>query len=127
MKSANQLLVLFCALTIISCNTSVKESVSADKADAIYFGGDIITMEGDSATYAEAVAVRDGKIVYVGMKADAEKMKGDSTVMNDLQGKTLLPGFIDPHSHFMFSLAMTTQANCFAPPVGPAKDPDGIV
>ena len=45
MKSANQLLVLFCALTIISCNTSVKESVSADKADAIYFGGDIITME----------------------------------------------------------------------------------
>ena len=51
MKSANQLLVLFCALTIISCNTSVKESVSADKADAIYFGGDIITMEGDSATY----------------------------------------------------------------------------
>ena len=127
MKSANQLLVLFCALTIISCNTSVKESVSADKADAIYYGGDIITMEGDSATYAEAVAVRDGKIVYVGMKADAEKMKGDSTVMNDLQGKTLLPGFIDPHSHFMFSLAMTTQANCFAPPVGPAKDPDGIV
>jgi len=127
MKSANQLLVLFCALTIISCNTSVKESVSADKADAIYFGGDIITMEGDSATYTEAVAVRDGKIVYVGMKADAEKMKGDSTVMHDLKGKTLLPGFIDPHSHFINALSMSEQANCSPPPVGPAKDPDGVV
>ena len=46
MKSANQLLVLFCALTIISCNTSVKESVSADKADAIYFGGEKLLLSG---------------------------------------------------------------------------------
>ncbi len=56
-------------------------------------------MEGDSASYAEAVAVKDGKIIFVGSRADAEKMKGDSTVMNDLQGKTMLPGFIDPHVH----------------------------
>jgi predicted amidohydrolase YtcJ len=117
---------LLVVMILAACNNTTNTS-SNGTADAIYFGGDIITMEGDSATYAEAVAVTDGKIVFVGSKADAEKMKGDSTAMHDLQGKTLLPGFIDPHSHFMFSLAMTTQANCFAPPVGPAKDSDGII
>jgi predicted amidohydrolase YtcJ len=84
-------------------------------------------MEGDSATYAEAVAVKDGKILFAGSKAEGEKMKGDSTLIIDLQGKTMLPGFIDPHSHFMFSLAMTVQANCSPPPVGNAKDPEGII
>lgn len=39
---------------------------SKDAADEIYFGGDIITMEGDSATYAEAIAVKNGKIIFVG-------------------------------------------------------------
>ena len=43
---------------------------------------------------------RPGKIVFVGSKADAEKLKGAATVVNDLQGKTLLPGFIDTHVHW---------------------------
>jgi predicted amidohydrolase YtcJ len=114
------------ALTIASCNTSSNKT-SIQPAAAIYFGGDILTMEGDSATYSEAIAIDSGKIIFVGSKAEAEKYKGDSTKMIDLQGKTLLPGFIDPHSHFMFALAMSAQANCSSPPVGPAKDVDGIL
>ena len=55
--------------------------------------------QGGSVSYAEAVAVKNGKIIFVGNKADSEKLKGDSTKMNDLKGKTLLPGFIDPHIH----------------------------
>ena len=99
MKSIQQVFVFLIGLMAFSCNTGSRESVSVDIADMIYYGGDIITMEGDSASYAEAVAIKDGKIVFVGSKVDAEKMKGDSTAMNDLQGKTMLPGFIDPHIH----------------------------
>jgi uncharacterized protein YceK len=82
------ILLLILIVTIISgCNQSSQKTSSKDAADAIYFGGDIITMEGDSAKYAEAVAVKNGKIIFVGKKADAEKLKGDSTKMNDLKGK----------------------------------------
>jgi predicted amidohydrolase YtcJ len=99
MKKINYLLIAICLMAFASCNQSVKKNTLTDAADAIYYGGDIITMEGDSAKYAEAVAVKDGKIVFVGSKTEAEKMKGDSTSMNDLQGKTMMPGYIDPHIH----------------------------
>jgi len=126
MKKSTYSLPLLMVLCM-ACNNTTPNVSPAVAADIIYYNGDIITMEGDTAAFAESVAVKDGKIVFVGSKSDADKIKGDSTVMNDLLGKTMLPGFIDPHSHFMFSLAMTVQANCFAPPVGPAKDPEGII
>ena len=99
MKKIAQLILFFFLMGFISCNQSSKQSNSTNSADAIYFGGDILTMESASPAYAEAIAVKDGKIVFVGSKADAEKMKGDSTAMNDLKGKTMMPGFIDPHVH----------------------------
>ena len=99
-------------LLLASCGTSTAPSTGHIRtADAIYFNGDILTMEGDSANYTEAVVVDSGRIVFVGAKAEALKYQGDSTVMHDLQGKTLLPSFIDPHSHFMSSLAMATYGN----------------
>ncbi|MBK6507214.1 MAG: amidohydrolase [Ignavibacteria bacterium] len=93
------LLLSFLIVAFAGCNQSTQKNSSKDAADAIYFGGDIITMEGDSAAYSEAVAVKNGKIIFAGKKSEAEKLKGDSTKMNDLKGKTLLPGFIDPHIH----------------------------
>ena len=68
-------------------------------AATIYSGGDILTMEGDTPTYAESVAVKDGRISFVGSRAEAMKQQGSGTKLVDLQGKTLLPGFIDPHLH----------------------------
>ncbi len=100
---------------------------AAGAADSIFHGGDILTMEGNSPRYVEAIAVRDGKIVYVGSKAGADKLKGAGTAVNDLQGRTLLPGFIDPHSHFMSSLGMVRQANCQPAPAGNANDVAGII
>lgn len=82
-------------LALLSCN---KKEIT-NPADAIYFGGDILTMEGETANYAEAVAIKDGKILFVGTKAEAEKFHGDATEMKDLKGKTMMPGFIDPHLH----------------------------
>jgi predicted amidohydrolase YtcJ len=97
-------------------------SATPKNADSIYLNGNILTMKGDRPNYAEAVAVKAGKIVFVGEKSKAMKLKGDKTQIKDLQGKVLLPGFIDPHSHFMFALNMVNQVNVAAPPVGPARD-----
>jgi len=126
--SFTQFLYLVLSVLILSgCNQSSQKTSSNDAADAIYFGGDIITMEGDSAGYAEAVAVKNGKIIFVGNKADAEKLKGDSTKMNDLKGKTMLPGFMDAHSHYINSLMVANQCKLYAPPSGPGKDVESIV
>ncbi|WP_409416720.1 amidohydrolase [Flavobacterium sp. PS2] len=116
------ILVLLLITTLISCKKEVE-----NPADLIYFGGDIITMEGDQAQYVEAIAVKSGKILFVGSKAEAEKLKGSNTEMRDLKGKTLLPGFIDPHSHFLSSLAMNSQANCQPAPAGEANSVEGII
>ncbi len=83
----------FALCVFTACGHSVNKISSADAADAIYFDGDIVTMEGDSAQYVEAVAIKDGKIAFAGTRAEADKLKGDSTVMKDLLGKTLVPGF----------------------------------
>jgi predicted amidohydrolase YtcJ len=95
-------------------------------ADAVYHGGDIVTIDDKNPT-AEAVAVKDGKIVAVGRKDEVFKFKNDATRVIDLKGKTLAPGFIDGHSHFINSLHVSRQANCFSPPAGPAKSIADIV
>ena len=47
--------------------------------------------------------------------------------MIDLDGATLLPGFLDPHSHYINSLTVANQVNVFAPPAGPGADVTAIV
>jgi len=110
------------AFGLASCNQSTNQNHPKEYADAIYYGGDIITMEGDSAAYVEAVAVRDGKIVFAGTVADAESLQGDSTLMNDLKGQTLLPGFIDAHGHLWMSGLQAVSANLLPPPDGEGTD-----
>jgi len=110
-------------LVLVSC----KKQELTNSADAIYFGGDIITMESKEAQYAEAVAIKDGKIIFVGSKAEAEKFHGATTEMKDLEGKTLLPGILDAHSHYYNSLLVASQCQLYAPPSGPAKDVASIV
>ncbi len=108
---------------VASCGTSSDPSTGhTGIADAIYFGGDILTMAGDSAQYAEAVVVDSGRIVFVGAMPDALKLQGDSTVMHDLQGKTLLPGFIDAHGHLWMSGIQALAANLLPAPDGRGND-----
>jgi len=67
-------------------------------ADTIYHGGPILTMA-DASGQVEAVAVVKGRILATGKLVKVMERKGPTTRMIDLAGKTLLPGFIDPHSH----------------------------
>jgi len=94
----------------------------AESADAIYFGGNIITIN-NAQPSAEAVAIKDGKIVAVGARAAVdEAQRGASTQLIDLSGKTLVPGFVDGHSHFSEVGIQTVAANLLPPPDGPIKN-----
>jgi len=121
-------LTFFAFLIILnSCNQQTKNNTSPELADVIYYGGDIITMEGDTANYVEAIALKDGKILFVGSRSEAEKFKSDSTRNIDLEGKTMLPAFLDGHGHF-YSVGFTAAiANILPPPDGPAQDVSSIV
>jgi predicted amidohydrolase YtcJ len=100
---------------------------AASTADTIYFGGPIVTVN-DAQPTAEAVAIKDGKILMVGNRAEIEKNHhGTTTQMINLDGKALLPGFLDPHSHYFSSLSVANQVNVYAPPAGPGKDIPSIV
>ena len=94
--------------------------------DVIYLGGDIITMD-DENLVVEAVAVKDGKIAAVGTKAEILQTCGASTRIVDLKGRTLLPGFIDGHSHFFQALMIADYVNVSAPPVGPGSSIADII
>jgi predicted amidohydrolase YtcJ len=89
-------------------------------ADIIFSGGSIVTVT-DEDSVPEAVAVKNGLIVFVGSQARAKaEWQGPDTQWRDLQGAALLPGFIDAHGHVIGTGLQATIANLLA-------DPDGDV
>lgn len=122
-----QNLIVAGLLAIIACQTPAKEENKNTTAATMYYGGDIITMEGDSAQYAEAIVVKDGNIFFVGSKEEAMKAAGDNHEMVDLKGQTLIPAFIDAHSHYFSSLTVASQCNLYPPPNGPGSSPEAII
>lgn len=101
--------------------TSACSSDEKPSADKIFHGGDIITVN-DAQPSAGAVAVKDGIILAVGSEVEVMVHRGTATEVVDLAGRTLVPGFLDPHSHYFSSLTVANQVNLFAPPAGPGKD-----
>jgi len=97
-----------------------------DPADTIYHGGPIVTVD-DANPSAEAVAVRDGRIVAVGADADVMVLRGDETELVDIGGRTLVPGFVDGHVHFNALGAQAVGANLLAPPDGDVETIDDLV
>ena len=77
----------------------VAVSLPYELHQTLFFGGDILTMNGDKPEYAEAVVEREGKIIFVGTKAEAFKRFEGKAELHDLKGNTLMPGFIEPHLH----------------------------
>jgi hypothetical protein len=89
----------------------------AQPADAIYHGGDVVTVDDRNPT-AEALAVRGGKIAAVGKKDIVLKLKGEKTKLIDLKGKAVVPGFIDAHGHMLNVGIQAAVANLLPPPDG---------
>jgi len=70
------------------------------KADLVLVNGRIYSFDEGNRVF-EALAVKDGKIIFLGSSRDVESLIGDNTLTIDLKGKTVLPGFIDTHIHFI--------------------------
>lgn len=68
--------------------------------DIIFFNGPIITME-DPIEIVKAISVKDDTILEVGNETSILATAGSDTIIVDLEGKSLLPGFIDSHSHWI--------------------------
>ncbi|MGB7961330.1 MAG: hypothetical protein WCF12_00010, partial [Propionicimonas sp.] len=90
--------ILVAALAMTACGQKPADTQLGKGADLIITGGPIVTMDGDQPTTVEAIVVDDGKITFVGSKAAALERQGDGTVLKDLGGKTLMPGFVDGHA-----------------------------
>lgn len=65
----------------------------------LYFGGPIVTLE--EPQYAQALVERGGRIAYVGDREEAERVAGAGARRVDLEGRALLPAFVDSHSHLL--------------------------
>ena len=72
----------------------------SDPCDILIINGNIYTVDENNAK-AEAIGVKDGKITFVGTSAEAQKHQGPETQVLDLEGKTMTPGLIESHAHFL--------------------------
>jgi hypothetical protein len=106
---------------LLAASSLAATPASSETADRIWSGGTILTMN-DAAPRAAAIAERDGRIVAVGSEAEVMALKGPSTRMIDLGGRTLLPGFVDAHGHMMMGGLQALSANLLAPPDGEVRD-----
>ncbi len=105
----HHVMTILAVLLLGSCNTS-------KYADEIYINGDFITMakQGHRAT---SLAVKDGKILALGDYDDMIQFQSSTTEVVDLLDRTVLPGFIDAHSHISIGAEVVNHANLSSPPV----------
>ncbi len=96
-RTGGRSVVAVLGMVLASCNGA---GPSADEAaDVVLVNGKIITVDATD-TVAEAVAVKDGRIVAVGSSAEIEALVGASTRRIDLGGRAATPGLLDAHAHF---------------------------
>lgn len=119
------ILIAVAAVVLLFVGFRFSKHPVAEAADKILINGKILTAD-SSNSIAQAVAIKDGKILAVGTSNEINRYKGNATVVVDLKGSTVTPGFIDGHSHFM-SWGRQSAVDISAPPVGTVKSIPDIV
>jgi predicted amidohydrolase YtcJ len=95
-------------------------------AHQVFINGDVLTMDADNRV-VEAISVRGDRIDLLGTTGDVMAVADDDTVVVDLRGRTLLPGFIDAHGHFPASAMNTIYADLNSPPIGTLITMDDVL
>ena len=85
-------------LFFLSCNSATESASSAEAADLVIKNAKVYTVNKNQPE-AEALAVKDGRITFVGSNTDAKKYTGDKTEVIDAKGQFVMPGFIEGHGH----------------------------
>jgi len=91
---------LFSIFLVVWLGAGNLPALGAERADTILLNGKIITVDGRFAT-AQALAIRGQRIVAVGNNADVLELQGRGTKVVDLKKRTVIPGLIDNHAHFI--------------------------
>jgi len=93
------LFIAVAGATVVSCVALVGcQTQGSTSADMVMRNGYVYTVDGKDSVQ-QAVAVKDGKILYVGSDEGAASYIGSQTQVVDLAGRMLMPGFIDAHMH----------------------------
>jgi predicted amidohydrolase YtcJ len=95
-------------------------------AHQVFINGDVLTMDADNRV-VEALSIRGDRIDLLGTTGDVMAAADDDTVVVDLRGRTLLPGFIDAHGHFPASAMNTIYADLNSPPIGTLITMDDVL
>ena len=98
-----------CCLALVA-TFLLTTGVHADPADYVFTGGKVYTVNKEQP-WAEAVAIQGKKIIFVGSTSDAKRHIGEQTKVVDLDGKMMLPGFVDSHFHPVVGAVVTPGAN----------------
>ena len=117
-------LATFMLIALSGCMTVKAPQTTTEK---LFYGGSILTMEGMQPKYAEALLVKDGKILFVGSKQQAERLATAQVQYINLNNKTLLPSFIDAHSHVNMVGFHQMVANLYPMPDGSVSDINSLV
>ncbi|MEC5423283.1 amidohydrolase [Virgibacillus sp. C22-A2] len=91
------------------------------EADLILINANVITMD-EALPKANSVVVKDGLIIFVGDKEDSLSWQGDNTEITDLNGKTVLPGFVESHIHPALYGLNLLEIDCRTPQVSSIED-----
>jgi len=121
MKSPNRRSAAIWLSTLVLASACTEPADPIDYADTIYRNGTILTIS-DAAPVAEAVAIKDGRILAVGPDNEVAGTVGNETISIDLGGRTMLPGFVDSHGHAFLIGLQATSANLLPPPDGTGRD-----
>lgn len=111
-------------ITFFNCKNDMEKT--DDNGFKLFYNGDIITMHSEKPSYVEAVVEHNGKIVFTGKLKDAEANYANAKKI-DLNRKTLLPGFIDAHSHFGMVSNTMGQVDLNPAPIGSITNIDDII
>ena len=90
----------FCIRLVLACLLTAPFAVASPTADVIVVNAHVYTVNSQQP-WAEAVAIKDGKILAVGDRKFVESHRGNATTTIDAKGRLVLPGFTDCHIHFM--------------------------
>jgi len=90
-------------------------------ADMIFYNGSVLTVDKNDSIVS-AVAIKENKIIYTGNSADAIKYSNENTIRIDLNGRSLVPGFIDSHLHTAVLGANSLAIDCRSPGVSSIEE-----
>ena len=90
------------SFVIVIALSMMATQAPAETADSVFYNGRLYTVD-DNLPWAEALAVKGDRLIYVCNDEDAQKYIGDTTQVIDLQGRMAMPGIHDAHTHLLWA------------------------